>query len=201
MTMYSRSVLFQFLLHVVSRMYPVSNKPVSLKYASWMTNHTLDRICDMDTYFITYSCCYFLYELLLMVHVPLQNASASQDFFWACSFLQIVFRPLTVSWQPSYNCAFVSSDACCACGPSRHSISECQEKQTPVPRPFLGPGQSVVSYRIWSVCHSCSVQPSGITLFYTRTLCWASWYPWWSDALTHQSSRPSNFIEMTIKYS
>ena len=59
--------------------FPVCNKPVSLNYASWMTNHTLGRICDMDTYFITYSCCCFLYELLLMVHVSLPNASASQD--------------------------------------------------------------------------------------------------------------------------
>ena len=50
MARYSRSVLFSFMLSVVSRMYPVSNKPVSLNYASWMTNHTLDRICDMDTY-------------------------------------------------------------------------------------------------------------------------------------------------------
>ena len=50
--------------------------------------------------------------------------------------------------------------------------------------------------------HRKSVQPSGITLFYTRTLCWVSWYPWWSDApLPRQSSRPSNFIEVTLKYS
>ena len=59
---------------------------------------------------------------------------------------------LSVSWQPSYNGAFVSSDACCTYGPSRHSTSGCQEKQTPVPRPFLGPGQSVVICGIWSLC-------------------------------------------------
>ena len=184
-------VSFLFLLHLVSRRYPVSNKPVSLNYASCMTNHTLDRICDMDTYFITYPCCCVLYELLLMVRVPLQIASASQKFFWACSFFLFVFRPFSVSWQPRYHCAFVSSDAGCTCSPPRHSIPGCQEKQTPVPRPFLGHGQSIVIRRIWSVCNSCSVQPSGITLFYTRMLCWVSWYLWLSDALTHQSSRPS----------
>jgi hypothetical protein len=114
---------------------------------------------------VTYSFCCFPYELLLMVNVPLPNASASQDFSWMCSSSFVAFWPLYVSWQPSYHCAFVSSDACCACGPSRHFISGCQEKQTPVPRPFLGPGQSVVSRRIWSVCNSCSVQPSGIASF------------------------------------
>ena len=46
---------------------------------------------------------------------------------------------------------------CCACGPSRHFISGCQEKQTPVPRPFLGPGQSVVIFWIWGLCTLCSV--------------------------------------------
>ena len=194
MTMYLRSVPFQFLLHVVSRMYPVSNKLVSLKYASWMTKQYSGSYMWYGYLLVTYSFWCFPYELLLMVNVPLPNASASQDFSWMCSSSFVAFWPLYVSWQPSYHCAFVSSDACCACGPSRHSISGCQEKQTPVPRPFLGHGQSIVIRRIWSVCNSCSVQPSGITLFYTRMSCWVSWSPWWSDALTHQSSRPSNFI-------
>ena len=130
-----------------------------------------------------------------------RNTLCISVFLLSVLLFPICLPTLSVSWQPSYNCAFVSSDASCTYGPSRHSISECQEKQTPVPRPFLGPGQSVVSRRIWSVCNSCSVQPSSIVLFSARTLCWVSWYPWWSDALTHQSSRPSNFIEMTIKYS
>ena len=36
------------------------------------------------------------------------------------------------------------SDACYSCGSSRHSTSGCQEKQTPVPCPSLGPGQRFV---------------------------------------------------------
>ena len=47
-------VSFLFPLRVTSRMYPVSNKPVSLNYASWITNYTPALICDMDTYFITF---------------------------------------------------------------------------------------------------------------------------------------------------
>jgi hypothetical protein len=68
---------------------------------------------------------------------------------------------------------------------SSHSIPKCQEKQTPEPCPFLGPGQSGVIHRIWALCNFCSVPPCSITLFYTKRLCQVSWPPWWSDPLTH----------------
>ena len=148
-------------------------------------------------------CLWICHTFLLSMSLGrvLTNASASQDFSWMCSYSLVAFRPLSVSWQPGYNHASVYSDACCTCGPSRHSITECQEKQTPVPRPFLGPGQSIVIRRIWSVCNSCSVQPSSIALFYTMTSCRVSWSRWWSDAITHQCSCPSSIAtSMKIDY-
>ena len=55
-----------------------------------------------------------------------------------CSHLPslVAFRPLSASWQPSCNCALKSSGARYSCGPSRHYLSVCLEKQTPVPRSF-----------------------------------------------------------------
>ena len=104
---------------------------------------------DSQFYGCEFSATYFS---ILVLERGLTNASASQDFSWMCSFSLVAFRPLSVSWQPSYSCAFVSFEASCTYGPSRHSTSGCQEKQTPVPRPFLGPGQSVVIHGIWSLC-------------------------------------------------
>jgi hypothetical protein len=48
---------------------------------------------------------------------------------------------------------------------SSHSTLECQEKQTPEPHPFLGPGRSGLIHRIWALCSFYSVLPSSITLF------------------------------------
>jgi hypothetical protein len=70
---------------------------------------------------------------------------------------------------------------------SSHSILEYQEKQTLVPRPFLGPGQSVVIHRIWAYV-AFVLFYLRVSLFYTKRLCQASWLSWWSDALTHLCS-------------
>jgi hypothetical protein len=68
---------------------------------------------------------------------------------------------------------------------SNHPTPKCQEKQTPEPCPFRGPGQSIVIRKIWALCSFCSVPPYSITLFYTKWSCWVSWPSWWSDPLIH----------------
>ena len=73
----------------------------------------------------------------------------------------------------------------------RHFTSQCPEKQTPIPCPFLGSGQSVANPQIKRLCCFCYVLSWSITLLYIKRSCWVSWTYWWSDALTPPYSRLS----------
>jgi hypothetical protein len=64
------------------------------------------------------------------------------------SSLKLLSDPSSASGQPSSNCALVYSSACYSCGLSKPFNPKFQEKQTPEPHPFPGPGQSGVIRRI-----------------------------------------------------
>ena len=112
---------------------------------------------------------------------------------WACVLLLNCCPTLVCRLAVKYYRALVCSDACYPCGPSRHSTSGCQDKQTQVPCPFLGPGQSIVIHRIRCFSSLCSVQPWSVTLFYIQRSCLVSWRTWWSGALTFLIHLPPNY--------
>jgi hypothetical protein len=130
--------------------------------------------------------------LVTLPHLPylhwfsevITYASTSQEFSWECSFLLSCFltrclpvgsQDVNVCWYlPMHDTLVVRQDI---------SLSECQEKQTPVPRLFLRRSPSVVLCRTWRVCRLCFVPPWGITLLYIQRSCqvsWPSWVKWCS---------------------